>query len=96
MCGCGKVRVPAFLQKQRQQNLMQRKQQQQRNKLNMPQGQTTAQVRPIQKKPVQKKPPMNRQQMMQKRRQALRKLNQMRQKRKNMNSAFDHRYYLRY
>lgn len=91
MCGCGKVRVPAFLQKQKQQKMMQRKQQQQRNKLNMPQGQTTAQVRP-----VQKKPPMNRQQMMQRRRQALRKLNQMRQKRKNMNSAFDHRYYLRY
>jgi hypothetical protein len=33
---------------------------------------------------------------MQRRQQALRKLNQMRNKRKNMNSPFDHRHYLRY
>ena len=92
MCGCGKVRVPAFLQQKRKKMMMQ-KQQQQRNIINQPQGETLAQVRP-QAPPIKK--PVNRQQMMQKRRQALKKLNQLRQKRKNMNSAFDHRYYLRY
>ena len=85
MCGCGKVKVPAFLQKQ--------KQQQRRNMINKPQGQTTAQVRP---KQAMRKPALNRQQMMQRRRMALRKLNQLRNKRKNMNSPFDHRHYLRY
>lgn len=90
MCGCGKVRVPAFLQKQKKmmQNNLQR-----RNMINKPQGQTTAQVRPL--APV-KKPAMNRRQMMQRRQQALRKLNQLRNKRKRMNSPFDHRHYLRY
>jgi hypothetical protein len=62
--------------------------------MNKPQGETTAQVRPI--APPIKKPVLNRRQMMQRRQQALRKLNQMRNKRKNMNSPFDHRHYLRY
>ena len=113
MCGCGKVRVPAFLQKQKQQKMMQAKRaaangvaMQKRNMMNKPQGETTAQVRPI--APPIKKPVLNRRQMMQakrapanrvgmqRRQQALRKLNQMRNKRKNMNSPFDHRHYLRY
>jgi hypothetical protein len=105
MCGCGKVRVPAFLQKQKQQKMMQVRVQR-RNMMNKPQGETTAQVRPI--APPIKKPVLNRRQMMQakrapanrvgmqRRQQALRKLNQMRNKRKNMNSPFDHRHYLRY
>lgn len=89
MCGCGKVRVPAFLQKQKQQKMMQK-----RNMINKPQEQTTSQVRP--QAPPIKKPVLNRRQMMQRRQQALRKLNQMRNKRKNLNSPFDHRHYLRY
>ena len=102
MCGCGKVRVPAFLQKQRQQNIMQAQKgrapangvgMQRRNMINKPQAPTTPKVS-VQTPP--KRPVMNRRQMMQRRQQALRKLNQMRNKRKNMNSPFDHRHYLRY
>lgn len=93
MCGCGKVRVPAFLQKQKQNAMMQAKGMKRRNMINKPQEETTVQVRPT---AVVKKPVMNRRQMMHRRQQALRKLNQLKNKRKNMNSPFDHRHYLRY
>ena len=60
----------------------------QKMKFQMPKGETTAQVRSIQ--------PNKRQQLLRKLRQVKRRMNEAKMRRKNMNSPFDHRYYLRF